>query len=149
MHVVKMVDEFLLSPSLKRLLRESSVTLHTCKEEGCVLAVHVKCCDNRFPSQPKNRINVIFETNREISFPLLLVLLLVIDVAGVVYPLELTEHLTPPRGQMQSHMEAVFSLRSWVPPAEPIPLKLSRFLLRNLEFTVQVSVHVLISNLLL
>lgn len=90
---------------LKRLLRESSVTLHTCKEEGCVHPVQVKRSDDRFPSQ------------------------LVSDVAGVVDPHQLTETLTPPRGQMQPHMEAVLSLRRWVPPAEPIPLKLGRFLL--------------------
>lgn len=58
-------------------------------------------------------------------------LLLVGDVAGVVDPHQLTETLTPPRGQMQSHVEAVFNLRRGVPPAEPIPLKLGRFLLTN------------------
>lgn len=40
---------------LKRLLRESGVTLDTCKEEGCVHLVQVERRDNRFPSQPKNK----------------------------------------------------------------------------------------------
>lgn len=40
--------------SLQRLLRESSVTLHTCKEEGRVHLVKVERCDDRLPSQPTN-----------------------------------------------------------------------------------------------
>lgn len=120
---------------LQRLLGESSVTLHTCKEEGGVHPVQVKRRDDRFPSQPENRFNVSSETHTEqiffFSTTVRLCLLLVSDVAGVVDPHQLTETLTPPRGQMQSHVEAVFSLRRWVPPAEPIPLKLGRFLLTN------------------
>lgn len=60
-------------------------------------------------------------------------LLLVGDVAGVVDPHQLAVALTPPTGQLQSHVEAVLSLlRSrGVPPAEPAPLKLGRFLSGN------------------
>ena len=57
-----------------------------------------------------------------------LYLLLVSDVAGVMDPRQLTETLTPPRGQMQSNVEVVFNLRRLVPPAEPILLKLGCFL---------------------
>lgn len=46
----------------------------------------------------------------------------------MVDPHKLTKTLMPPRGQSQSHVKAVFSLRSWVPPAEPIPLEVGRFL---------------------
>lgn len=117
MHFVKVVNELLLwspdfggivcrSPGcLEWLLGESRVTLDTCKEERCVHPVQVKGCDNGFPGQ------------------------LVSDVAGVVVPHQLIETLTPPRGQMQSHVEGVLSLRCWVPPAEPIPLNLGCFLL--------------------
>lgn len=52
-------------------------------------------------------------------------------MAGVVDPHEFIETLTPPSGQMQPHVEAVFSIRMWVPPAEPITLKLGLFLLIN------------------
>lgn len=61
-------------------------------------------------------------------FPLILSFLLVSDVAGVVVPHQLSETLTPPRGEIQSHVEGVLSLGSWVPPAEPIPLNFGRFL---------------------
>lgn len=57
--------------------------------------------------------------------------LLVSDVAGVVDPHKLAETLTPSGGQMQPHVEGVLSLRSLVPPAEPISLKLGRFLQRD------------------
>lgn len=55
---------------LERLLRESSVTLHTCKEEGCVHPVQVKSSNDRFPSQPKSIITVRFRTEIDI-FPFL------------------------------------------------------------------------------
>lgn len=120
---------------LKRLLRQSSVTLHTCKQEGCVHPVQVKRCDNRFPSQPKNIVIIqfgnFFFTLFFLHILLYSCLLLVSDVTGVMDPHQLTETLTPPRGQLQSHMEAVFSIRRWVPPAEPAPLKLGRFLFTN------------------
>lgn len=71
------------------------------------------------------------------SFPLTLSPLLVRDVAGVVDPHQLIETLTPPRGQMQSYVEGVLSLGSWVPPAEPIPLNLGRFLsMHNAIYTL-------------
>lgn len=44
--------------SLQRLLGESGVALHSCKEEGRVHPVEVKCCDDSFPSQPENMIMV-------------------------------------------------------------------------------------------
>lgn len=120
---------------LERLHGESCVTLHTCKQERCVHPVQVKSCDNCFPSLPKNIINVNFEINRRIiclfQYYLYSCLLLVSDVAGVVDPHQLTETLTPPRGQIEPHVEGVLSLRRWVPPAEPIPLKLGHFLLTN------------------
>lgn len=84
MHFVKLVKGLLLwdhvqvAPGcLKRLLGESGVTLHTCKEEGGVHPVQVKRRDDRFSSQPENIINVNFETHRELIFfpPLLLVLM--------------------------------------------------------------------------
>lgn len=51
------------------------------------------------------------------------------DVAGVMDPHQLAGILTPPRRQLQTHLEAVLSFRQWVPPAEPIPCKLSHFLI--------------------
>lgn len=117
---------------LKRLLGVSSVTLHTCKEEGCVHPVQVKCCDDCFPRQPENKIIINVKQNLSLFLSFTNIsphILLVSDVAGVVNPHQLVGTLTPPRGQMQSHMKAVFSLWRWVPPAEPIPLKLGRFLL--------------------
>lgn len=76
MHFVKLVKGLLLrghvqvAPGcLKRLLGESSVTLHTCKEEGVIHPVQVKRRDDRFPSQPENIINVNSEnTQRTIFF---------------------------------------------------------------------------------
>lgn len=53
------------------------------------------------------------------------------DVAGVVDPQEFIKTLTPPSGQMQPHVEAVFSILMWVPPAEPMTLKLGLFLSIN------------------
>ena len=41
------------------------------------------------------------------------------DVAGVVDPGQLV--VAPPRGDPETHMEAVLSFRCRVPPAEPIP----------------------------
>lgn len=58
-------------------------------------------------------------------------LLLVINVAGVVSPHQLIETLTPPRGQMQSHVEVVFHFRMWVSPVETILLNFSHFLLHT------------------
>lgn len=124
--------------SLKRLIRKSSVALHTREEEGGVHAVQVKRRDDRLPGQPKNTIKVNLETNRGSCSSLLplifmLCLSLVSDVAGVVDPHQLTKTLAPPRAQMQSHVEAVLCLWRRVPPAEPIPLKLGRFLLEKLQ----------------
>lgn len=44
------------------------------------------------------------------------------DVAGVVDPDQLVEALTPPRGQLQPHVEGAVGVGGWVPPAEPAPL---------------------------
>lgn len=144
MHFIKVVNELLLwSPGLgvivcrspgclEWLLRESRVTLHTCKEERCVHPVQVKGSDDCFSSQPKK--NAIFDLSKtktlkyKFSFPIIMSFLLVSDVAGVVVPHQLSETLTPPRGEIQSHVEGVLSLGSWVPPAEPIPLNFGHFL---------------------
>lgn len=48
---------------LKRLLGVSSVTLHTCKEEGCVHPVQVERCDDCFPRQPENKIIINVKQN--------------------------------------------------------------------------------------
>lgn len=139
MHPVEVRDIFCgiecKSPGcLERLLGESSVTLHTCKVEGRVHPIQVKCCDNCLPSHPKNRMYIIYEYMGTLFLysttagtgPLP-----VSDVAGVVDPHEFIKTLTPPSGQVQPHVEAVFSILMWVPPAEPITLKLGLFLTIN------------------
>lgn len=110
LHVAKIVKEFcgIMQRSLdrlQRLLRESSVTLHSCKVEGRVHPVQVKLCDNCFPGQPKNIIInvitvVIIITYRKKSNLLCGYQcdLLVSDLAGVMHPHEFIEPLAPPTG---------------------------------------------------
>lgn len=60
-----------------------------------------------------------------------MLVLLVGEVAGVVDPHQFIETAAPPSGQLQSHMEGVFSLRLRVPPEKPVTLNLHLLLLIN------------------
>lgn len=144
MHLVEMVKKFLLWCSwdnvrVLKLLKEAA-RRKQCNSSHVQIRRVSTSCPGQTPWRPfpqsaykrswcqfwKKTGNVLIFHGYSYSS-----ILLVSDVTGVMEPHQLTGTMTPPRGQLESNVEAVFSLWGWVPPAEPIPLKLGRFLLTN------------------
>lgn len=77
----------------------------------------------------KKRINIIIRQAGEYFLCCAAAgVVLVGEVAGVVDPHQFIETAAPPGGQLQSHVEGVFSLRLLVPPEESVTLNLDLLL---------------------